>query len=156
MTFPSSTLTVLRQALLVILVVGLTGTEIELLLLKHTDGPWQLLPLVLNGVALLVLCWYGVGKSAASLRSLQAVMVAGLVVGAIGVVQHFLGNIAYAHDSNPSLSGRVLYGEALMGSTPTLAPGTMVQLALVGLAFAFRHPRLRGSTWETESATEST
>ena len=50
-----TTVTVLRAALLVTLVVGNAGTAVELLLLKHTDGVWQLIPLVLIGLTLLIL-----------------------------------------------------------------------------------------------------
>ncbi|MDA1080186.1 MAG: hypothetical protein O2973_00700 [Gemmatimonadetes bacterium] len=144
------TVAVLRRAVLAILVIGLVGTEIELLLLKHTDGVWQLIPIVLQGAVILVLIWFGIAKSAASLRALQGLMFACLIAGGIGVYQHFEANVEYASDSNPSLSGSDLYKEAVLGSTPTLAPGTMVQLALLGLAFTFRHPRLRGSDHETE------
>ena len=141
---------VLRQALLLILLFGIIGTQLELLLLTHTDGVWQLAPLLLNGIALGVLAWYGAAKSAASVRSLQGVMALHFVSGTIGLGQHFYGNLGYARDSNPSLSGIDLYAEALRGSTPTLAPGTMILLALVGFAFAFRHPRLRGAVREDE------
>ena len=142
--------TVLRAALLVTLVVGNAGTAVELLLLKHTDGVWQLIPLVLIGLTLLILAWFGLARSAASLRALQVVMAVSFASGGVGVIQHFRGNVVYASESNPSLSGRELYIEAVMGSTPTLAPGTMVQLALIGLAFAFRHPRLLGQSREDD------
>lgn len=145
-----TTVTVLRAALLVTLVVGNAGTAVELLLLKHTDGVWQLIPLVLIGLTLLILAWFGLARSAASLRALQVVMVVSFASGGVGAIQHFRGNVVYASESNPSLAGRELYIEAVMGSTPTLAPGTMVQLALIGLAFAFRHPRLRGQTREDD------
>lgn len=147
----ASTIVVLRRMLLAVLVLGVAGTELELLLLKHTDGVWQLIPITLNAITLVVLGWYAIGRSAGALRALQITMVLYVIAGGVGVIQHFRGNIAYAADSNPSLSGNELYKEAVMGSTPTLAPGTMVQLALVGLAFAFRHPRLRGSREESES-----
>lgn len=145
-----ATVTVLRQVLLVLLLIGTIGTIVELLLLKHTDGIWQLAPLLLCGLTLLVLAWFGVARSPASLRALQGIMLLTLLSGGIGVVQHFRGNVIYASESNPSLSGRELYTEAVMGSTPTLAPGVMVQLALIGLAFTFRHPRLRGALREDD------
>ena len=148
-----ATVVVLRQALLVLLVIGTLGTIVELLLLKHTDGFWQLAPLLLGTLTLLVVAWFGVTRSAASLRALQGIMVLTLLSGGIGVFQHFRGNVTYASESNPSLSGRELYIEAVMGSTPTLAPGMMVQLALIGLAFAFRHPRLRGASSEDDVPT---
>ena len=145
-----TTLTVLRKALLAMLVIGNVGTLAELLLLKHTDGIWQLAPLLLSGATLLVLLWLAASQGGSAVRALQVVMVACLISGGIGGVQHLRGNLGYAKDSNPSLSGRELYVEAVMGSTPTLAPGMMVQLALIGLAFTFRHPRLRGSTDEDD------
>ena len=148
-----ATIVVLRQALLLLLVIGTLGTIVELLLLKHTDGFWQLAPLFLCGLILVVLVWFGVARSTASLRALQGIMVVTLLSGGVGVIQHFRGNVTYASESNPSLSGRELYVEAIMGSTPTLAPGMMVQLALIGLAFAFRHPRLRGATSEGDIPT---
>jgi hypothetical protein len=145
-----ATLSVLRMALLTLLLLGNIGTLVELLLLKHTDGIWQLAPLMLSGATLLVLAWFGVTRSARALRALQVVMVCCFLSGGVGVVQHLRGNLGYAKDSNPSLSGRDLYIEAVMGSTPTLAPGMMVQLALIGLAFVFRHPRLRGAANEDD------
>ena len=148
-----ATVAVLRKALLVLLGLGTIGTVVELLLLKHTDGVWQLSPLLLCALTLLVLAWFGLSRSAASLRALQGIMWLMLLSGGIGVVQHFRGNVVYASESNPSLSGRELYLEAIMGSTPTLAPGMMVQLALIGLAFAFRHPRLRGAQAEDDIPT---
>ena len=146
MSTRGSTLTALRKALLGLLVIGNVGTLVELLLLKHTDGVWQLAPLLLSGATLLVLVWFAIAGSATALRALGVVLAFGLVSGGVGVVQHLRGNLAYAKDSNPSLAGRELYVEAVMGSTPTLAPGMMVQLALIGFAFLFRHPRLRGVT----------
>jgi hypothetical protein len=139
----NSTLSFIRKALLAILVLGVVGTQAELLLLKHTDGVWQLVPIYLNWLALVVLAWYGLRRSAASLRAIQWVMLLCLLSGGVGAIQHFRGNVGYAEESNPGLSGRDLYIEAVQGSTPTLAPGTMVQLALIGLAFTFRHPGLR-------------
>ena len=137
-----STLDVVRRALLVILWVGLVGTEAELLLLKHTDGRWQLFPVVLAAVAMIVLAWYAIARNAAAVRAIQAFMFLFLAAGLIGVWQHFDGNVEYERESDPSLSGRQLYQHAAMGATPTLAPGVLVQLALIGLAFTFRHPAL--------------
>lgn len=135
---------------------GTVGSEIELLLLKHTDGALQLIPLALNSMTLVVLVWYAAGRNAASLRALQTIMALCLISGAVGVILHFRANVAYASDSNPSLSGAELYKEALLGATPSLAPGTMIQLALLGLAFAFRHPVLRDAARSKEITSTTT
>ena len=137
-----STLTLLRRALLAVLVLGLVGIEVELLLLKHTDGIWQLIPLILVALSLVILLGYAITKHPVALRCHKALMWIFLLSGIVGAVQHYRGNIGYERDSDPSLSGMALYRRALSGSTPALAPGTMIQLGLLGLLFAFRHPRL--------------
>jgi hypothetical protein len=40
------------------------------------------------------------------------------------------------------LAGWELFKEAMTGATPALAPGAMVQLGLIGLAWSYRHPAL--------------
>jgi hypothetical protein len=148
-----TTLGILRQALLAILVLGITGTELELLLLRHTDGFWQLIPVVLNGLVLLALGWFAMSRSAASIRILRGILLLCLISGGVGVVRHYSANLRDAGESNPGTSGRELYKEAIQGSIPALAPGTMVQLALIGLAFTFRHPVLTGVRREDEIIT---
>ncbi len=151
MAWPKSTLELIRQALLLILFIGVAGTEAELLLLRHTEGFWQLIPVVLNGMILLALAFYVATKSAASIRTLQGILLLCLISGGIGVARHFIANVRDAGESNPSLAGRELYAEAMQGAIPALAPGTMVQLALIGLAFTYRHPRLSGKGEEQET-----
>ena len=152
MTKPT-TLAVLRGALLAILVLGMVGTGIELLLLPHTDGFWQLIPLVLLAAGFAVVCWYGLSRSAASLRVLQLLMLGFLLSGCIGLLLHFQGNVEFELEMHPAASGWGLFLEAVRGATPTLAPGTMIQLGLVGLLYTFRHPQLQavGATNSTES-----
>jgi hypothetical protein len=132
----------IRVALLVILVIGLVGTLVELYLLRHTEGAWEILPLALIATALIALAWNGVRPGALAVRAVQIVMAACLVSGMIGVFLHFRVNVQYAMESNPSFSGWELYREAAFGATPMLAPGTMLQIGLVGLLFTFRHPNL--------------
>jgi FtsH-binding integral membrane protein len=139
----SPTLARVRAILLAVLAVGLAGTGVELLLLKHTEGVWQLVPVFLIGAALLTVGWVAVSRHHASLRLLQAVMWLFVLSGIAGLVLHFRGNILFEQESDPSIAGTALLHRALTGATPTLAPGTMIQLGLVGLVFLFRHPRLQ-------------
>jgi hypothetical protein len=135
----------MRRLLLATLLLGLAGTLAELLLLAHTDGALQLAPVLLVGLALGTLIWYGLARSRASLRTLQGVMLLMLVSGMVGVWLHFGANVEWERESNPSLGGLALYRAALAGAMPVLAPGSMVQLALVGIAFTWRHPALTGT-----------
>src|SRR5215208_1351141 len=134
---------VVRRGLLAILVLGLAGTEIELLLLKHTDGFWQILPLGLIGAGIVVVVWCAVTESPASQRVLDAVMIAFILSGTAGVLLHFQGNVEWERERMPGIGGSSLVRQALMGATPTLAPGTMLQLGLVGLLYSYVRHRER-------------
>ena len=131
-----------RRVLLAILAVGLAGTEAELVLLKHTDGVGQLLPVFLTGTSLLLVGWVAASRGTSSLHLLRAMMWLFVLSGLAGLVLHFKGNIQFEQESDPSIAGTALLRRAVMGATPTLAPGAMIQLGLVGLVFLFRHPRL--------------
>ena len=132
----------IRRALGAILILGFTGTWIELLLLSHTEGFWQLVPVILTMAGTVLVAWCWASPRRAPLRTLQAMSALLLASGAIGVVQHFLGNISHERESNPGLAGLELYKLASMGSTPLLAPGVMLQLGLLGLLYTYGHPAL--------------
>ena len=135
-------LVAVQWALWWMLILGLSGLEIELLLLKHTDGAWQIIPLVLLGVGLLIALWYYRSRSAGAVIVLSGAMILFLASGVAGAVLHYKGNVVYEQESNPGLGGRELYRAAVQGSTPTLAPGAMIQLGLLGLIVAFCGSRL--------------
>jgi NO-binding membrane sensor protein with MHYT domain len=130
-----------RRMLLFILVLGLVGTGAELVLLEHYGDPWQVTPLALIGVALLVLAWHTVTRGPASIRALQAVMTLFLAAGVVGVWLHYKGNTEFELEADPTLTGFQLFKESLAGAMPTLAPGTMIELGLIGLVYSYRHPR---------------
>ena len=139
---PNTTLETVRRWLAIVLLIGLIGTEAELLLLKHFDGFWQLVPVTAIGAAIVILAWYALGTSRASIRAVQAVMILFVAAGIVGTIQHFRGNVGHERESDPSISGMELYRRSMMGSTPALAPGAMIQLGLMGLLLTYRHPRL--------------
>lgn len=138
----SATTSTIRSALLAVLLFGLFGTEIELLLLEHTDGYWQLAPVVLLGVGLLVIVWWLLDRGRVSLRALRAVMVLFVASGVAGTILHYNGNVEFELEMMPGLRGFELFGKAMMGATPALAPGVMIQLGVIGWLYTFRHPVL--------------
>jgi hypothetical protein len=133
---------VIRAILLAALVSGLLGLGAELLLLEHFEDWRQKLPLALLSLGLLVLIWHGIDRRAAPVRALQMLMVVFIAAGAIGATLHYQGNVEFELELRPSLSGFELFRRSMMGATPALAPGSMIQLALIGLAYTYRHPRL--------------
>ena len=141
-TGDAATLAALRTVLLTTFVLGVLGVAAELLLIEHFEDPWQFAPLGLFALSLLVLAWYAVQRGRASLRAFQGVMLLFAASGAIGLWLHYAGNMEFELERDATLDGFALLRESLMGATPALAPGTMVLLAAVGLAYTFRHPLL--------------
>jgi hypothetical protein len=70
-------------------------------------------------------------------------MVLSMVAGLVGLLLHYKGNVEFELEMYPDLSGWKLFKDSMMGATPALAPGAMLQIGLVGLAWTFRHPALK-------------
>ena len=128
---------ILRHWLLAIFLFGLMGTAIELLLLGHTEDVWQWIPLALIGVALLTLGGMAAFRTRTTVRVFQITMALFLVGGLQGLFLHYRGNAEFELEMYPSLGGLHLVWESLRGATPTLAPGTMILLGLLGLVYSY-------------------
>ena len=141
-----SVLDKVRRILLAILALGMAGSLTELILLKHTEDPIQWVPLVLLGAGGAVLAWHGASGDAASLRLMRWVMGGFVAAGIAGVHFHFQGSAEFKLESQPTLAGMALFWQAIRAKTPPLlAPGAMVQLGLLGLAYTYKHPVLKQS-----------
>ena len=132
----------LRQLLLAVILLGILGLQVELALLRHAESLTQWIPHVALMVGLLSTLAAYVRPGRSTLRAFQVVMLIFLVVGTLGVYLHFKGNVEFALERNPSLSGTALIWKALRGATPALAPGALAQLGLLGLLYTYRHPAL--------------
>jgi len=134
---------VLRGLLLAVLLYGILGMLAELYLLEHYEEWWQLVPLLLLGVAVPVIGLGWARPSPATLRALQGLMLVFVMAGALGVYQHYSGNAEFELEMYPSRAGFELFWESLKGATPALAPASLSWLGLIGLAYCYRHPALR-------------
>ena len=137
----------IRAFLLTIFILGSVGSGAELLLLNHLESLLQWIPVVLILLSFLVLGWHAVRRTRASARAIQGVMIAFIAAGLAGFYFHYQGSAEFKLESNPSLAGWQLFWEAIRGKAPpALAPGVMIQLGLIGLAYTYRHPGLLAST----------
>ena len=134
----------LRQLLLGVIFIGNAGLMVELALLRHAESVSQWVPHVALFVGLVSLIAVYFRPTPATLKAFRVVMWVFLVVGAVGVFFHLRGNVEFALERDPSLSGSRLIWKALRGATPALAPGALAQLALLGLLYTYRHPALAG------------
>jgi hypothetical protein len=136
----------LRRWILAILVLGLVGTVTELVLLEHYEQPLQFVPLILIVAAVPVLAWEFRRHDTASRRAVQIVMGLFVLAGFVGFVAHFHGSAEYQLELNPEMSNWELLEKVLRAKAPPLlAPGMMLQLGLLGLAYVFSDSRYRRS-----------
>ena len=135
----------IRRILLAILLIGLTGMGVELLLLKHDEEATQVIPLALIALAFAVVAWHEARRSEPSLMAVQITMALFIAAGPLGAYLHYRANVEFQREVDPSIAGRALLWKAMTAKTPpALAPGSMVQLGLIGLAYAFRYPLRQG------------
>jgi len=124
--------------LLAILVCGSAGTALELLLLEHDETLTQLVPLVLIAIGMVVIIWHAMAESSTSLRLMRVTMTAFIAAGVLGVVLHYQGSVEFQKELDPSIEGFALFMKAIHSKAPpALAPGTMVQLGLLGLVCTY-------------------
>lgn len=129
----------LRRLIAGILLLGMTGTLAELLLLRHTEDTLQLLPIGLLACGLAVVAWHAWSRSVPSGLLVRGVMLLFVIAGALGMFFHFEANLEFQREMDATLKGRALYWRALSATVPpALAPGVMVQLGLLGLAYTYR------------------
>jgi hypothetical protein len=131
--------------MLALVILGAAGLLIELALLEHFDSVTQWIPLALLVVVLGAGLAVALKRAPRAVRFFQVIMALCVVTGAIGVYLHYRGNVEFELERDGSLQGLRLFWEAIRGATPSLAPGALSQLGLLGLAYTYRHPALRGS-----------
>jgi len=142
-----TTLGALRRILLGTFLLSIVGTACELLLVGHVEDVWQLVPLILFGLSIVVLAWERLGGGARSIRAHQGLMILFVASGVAGLALHYKANVEFELEMYPDMAGFALFWKAIQGaSPPSLAPGAMVALGLLGLAYAYHHPALASSS----------
>jgi hypothetical protein len=132
-----------RRILLAILLVGIAGLSLELWLLAHVEDVYQLIPLVLNGVGVIMIAIVATRPSPGTIRLFQLIMVLFVTSGAVGILMHYQATTEFQLEMDPTLAGWALFRKAIVAKAPpALAPGAMIQLGLIGLAYTFRHPAI--------------
>ena len=132
----------LRRFLAAIFLLGSIGLAAELIFIGHVQDVWQQIPLALIALGAATLVWHAAHPNAWSLNLVR--VTAGLLVagGLLGVGLHYQSNVEFEREMYSDLRGFQLVREALSGAIPALAPGALVQLGLVGLAYTYQEKTL--------------
>lgn len=134
--------TTLRLAIAAVFLFGVAGTVAELLLLEHFEEPIQYAPfagLVATGAAM---AWALARPGRAAVLAVRWATALLALIGLVGVVLHLRSNLELELEMDPDLGGVPLLWLALRGATPSLAPGMLAQLGLLGFLFTLGHPAI--------------
>ncbi len=123
--------------------LGTVGMSVELWLIGHHEDANQLIPLVVAGIGLISAGWLAAAPGGAGLRLFQFVMLLYVGSGVIGIALHYQANAEFQREVDPAIGGLALVRKVVEATAPpALAPGMMVQLGLLGLAYTYKHPVL--------------
>lgn len=129
--------------MLALVAFGLIGLATELTFLEHYEELWMAIPFVAIVAALGAVSWLALSPSPAAVRLTRVVMALFAAVGALGVVLHYQGSLEFQVDMDPTATASQLFWKVMhMKAPPTLAPGAMIQLGLLGLLLTYHHPAL--------------
>jgi hypothetical protein len=132
-----------RRLILALLAFGLTWVAVDLVLLEHYEDPVMFVPFAAVTVGLAAIALDLSAATAGTARIFQVAMGALIVSGLAGVVVHYQGSLEFQLDMDPTMSRWDLFWKVMhMKAPPTLAPGVMVQLGLLGLVATAGHPAL--------------
>lgn len=140
----------LRRVLLALTLLTAAGLLAELLLLEHFESWTQWIPLTLLVAAIVAAGAMLVRPGRRTVRVFQGLMTLCVLAGALGVYLHYSGNVEFERERDGALRGLHLLWQAIRGATPTLAPGALAQLGLLGLVCTYHHPALRRSTTQPQ------
>ena len=131
-------LSTISTVILVVLTFGMVGLLAELLLIAHYEDATQWIPLVLLAVGLVALAIDLVLARGWTQLLVQLTMVLVVAAGALGIYFHFHGSREFQLEMDPQMRGTTLVWHVMRAkSPPTLAPGSMVQLGILGLGYAY-------------------
>ena len=131
-------LVAIRRVILGVLVLGMTGLLAELALLAHYADFKQQIPLLLMAAGLAAIIIDLAVSRTWSGRFVQLTMVLFITAGFLGMYFHYQGSREFQIEMDPAMSGMNLMWHVLQAkSPPTLSPGTMVQMGILGLGYVY-------------------
>jgi hypothetical protein len=131
-------LSTITKVIFAVLTLGMAGLLAELALIAHYEDATQWIPLALLAVGLVAVVADVVYSNQSTQLAIQITMVLMIAAGVLGVYFHFHGSREFQLEMDPQMRGTTLLWHVLRAkSPPTLAPGAMVQLGILGLGYAY-------------------
>jgi hypothetical protein len=131
-------LSIISTVIFAVLMLGMAGLLAELALIAHYEDATQWIPLALLAAGLAVLVADRALARGWTQLLVQLAMVLVMGAGVLGVYFHFQGSREFQMEMDPQMRATTLVWHVLRAkSPPTLAPGSMVQLGILGLGYAY-------------------
>lgn len=111
------------------------GLIIELFLISHYEGEWQILPIILTFLVLGVFFLLRWKRTRTTLRLFKFLLGLTVISGVLGVYFHLQANMEFEAELHPAQSFLTNFTESLSGALPALAPGSMLVVALIGYIY---------------------
>ena len=132
----------LRLWLLLLAAAVFPGTIVELVLERHYDKLWQLVPFALCIAALVTVALVVVKATPLTIWLMRCVMFVIMPATLLGVWQHLDGNMAFEREIRANAGTWEQLNNAIHGASPLLAPGILALAAGVALIATYGHPAL--------------
>ncbi|MGB1040187.1 MAG: hypothetical protein ACPGVD_04885 [Flavobacteriales bacterium] len=124
-----------KRILLVTLFFMGFGTGLELYLLDHYEGIWQLIPIFCILLCLLFLILLMINQSKKLMFTFQFILGINFLSGLLGIFLHLKTNFEFEQEMTPTLGNWKLFLESLSGALPSLAPASLIVLSLTGYSY---------------------
>lgn len=125
----------LDRVIITALLFMMFGTSMELFLLEHYEGRLQLIPLLCIGTALLLMLLLIFRRTPLLFGLFSLTLIITALSGVYGVFLHLRANFEFEQEMKPTATNWDLFVESLSGALPSLAPASMIVLALIGYSY---------------------
>jgi hypothetical protein len=132
----------LRLLLLGLALFSFAGIALELWFEDHDKELLQLLPFGICALGFLVIVLVLLKPTTPAIWLMRLVMLASVGVSVLGLFEHIQANYGFEREIRPAASDATVFWQALHGSAPTLAPGSLAIIAVLAVSATMGHPAL--------------
>lgn len=125
----------MRKFILSIFFVISLGAGLELILLDHIEDIWQWIPLIVMGISFPLILSIHFEWIAGLEKIFGILMYISAASAALGLFFHLKANFEFEQEMYPALGKLELFLKSLKGATPSLAPGTMLAIGMIGILY---------------------
>lgn len=125
----------LKKVIVLTFIIMTLGTVLELYLLHHYESIFQLIPILCIGLILLAVVTLYYRRTRLIKSIFKLILVVTAMSGVYGGYLHLYANYEFEVEMKPTADFWHLLFESFSGALPTLAPFSMIILALIGYSY---------------------